>query len=161
LDPTEAVAKVMCDMASCRIPFRQVQQVPANWDYFNDLFHGAAYMARAEQAGGFDFLLNSPNRRSLSSMPTLESGSDVAAFREMIKRFRQKAMDIYAVDLSTDEALRAGFRVVRVIIPALQPFSFYYRARYLGHRRIYEAPRWMGYRVRSEEQLNQWPQPFS
>jgi ribosomal protein S12 methylthiotransferase accessory factor len=161
LDPYEAVAKVMRDMASCRIPFRQSRQVPANWDNFTDLFHGAAYMARVEQAGAFDFLLKSPNRRSLSAMPSLEMGDAKVNLRELLRCFRQKQLDIYAVELSTDEALRVGFRVVRVIIPALQPFSFYYRARYLGHPRVYDAPRQMGYPVRAEEQLNQWPQPFS
>jgi len=132
-----------------------------NWDNFTDLFHGAAYMARVEQAGAFDFLLKSPNRHSLSVMPSLETGDDKVNLREILRRFRQKQCDVYAVDLSTDEALRVGFRVVRVIIPALQPFSFYYRARYLGHPRIYDAPRLMGYPARAEEQLNQWPQPFS
>jgi len=51
--------------------------------------------------------------------------------------------------------------VVRVIIPGLQPLSFHYRARYLGHPRLYEAPALMGYPVLREEDLNGWPQPFA
>jgi ribosomal protein S12 methylthiotransferase accessory factor len=51
--------------------------------------------------------------------------------------------------------------VVRVIIPALQPLSFSYRARYLGHARLYQAPRLMGHPVREEADLNPWPQPFA
>jgi ribosomal protein S12 methylthiotransferase accessory factor len=69
-------------------------------------------------------------------------------------------MPVYAVDLSTDEAIRAGFRVVRVLIPSLQPLSFHYRARYLGHPRLYDAPAKMGYAVRAEGELNPWPQAF-
>jgi ribosomal protein S12 methylthiotransferase accessory factor len=161
LDPVEAVVKVMRDMASCRLPFRNTRQIPANWDHFTDLFHGAAYMARAEQAGAFNFLVNSADRRPLSSMPRLNLATDKLALREILNRFRRQNWDIYAVDLSTDEALRAGFRAVRAVIPALQPFSFYYRARYLGHPRLYEAARMMGYPAHDEEHLNQWPQPFS
>jgi ribosomal protein S12 methylthiotransferase accessory factor len=160
LDPTDAVAKVIRDMASCRLPFRKPRQVPANWDNFRDLFHGATYMARSEQAGAFDFLLKSDDRISLSHMGAVENTDDRKALRDMIQRFRRKAISIFAVDLSTDEAVRSGFRVVRVIIPALQPFSFHYRAKYLGHPRLYEAPRLMGHAVHNEEALNQWPQPF-
>ncbi len=161
LDPCDALAKVIRDMASCRLAFRQPRQIPANWDNFTDLFHGASYMARAEQAGAFNFLLKSPDRQHLSRMPRPERGDERTTLRNILNRFRSRGWDIYAVDLSTDEALRAGFRVVRTIIPALQPFSFYYRARYLGHPRLYEAPRAMGYTARNEDQLNQWPQPFS
>jgi ribosomal protein S12 methylthiotransferase accessory factor len=155
------VVKVMRDMASCRMPFRQPRQIPANWDHFTDLFHGATYMARSEQAGAFDFLLNSPNRNSLSKMAPLETENDRVDLRDLLIRLRRRHCEVYAVDLSTDEAVRAGFRVVRVIIPALQPFSFYYRARYLGTPRLYEAPKLMGHPSRNEEHLNQWPQPFS
>jgi len=161
LDPRRAVVKVMRDMASCRMPFRQPRQIPANWDHFTDLFHGATYMARSEQAGAFDFLLNSPNRTSLSKMALLETENDRVDLCDLLIRLRRRHCEVYAVDLSTDEAVRAGFRVVRVIIPALQPFSFYYRARYLGTPRLYEAPKLMGHPSRNEEHLNQWPQPFS
>jgi ribosomal protein S12 methylthiotransferase accessory factor len=161
LDPFQAVGKVMRDMGSCRIPFRAPKPIPANWDHFTDLFHGAGYMARAEQAGAFDFLLKSRGQRALSSMPCLDTADDNITLRGIVDRFRQRGWDIYVVDLTTDEALRTGFRVVRVIVPALQPFSFHYRARYLGHPRLYEAPRSMGYPVRGEADINPWPQPFS
>jgi ribosomal protein S12 methylthiotransferase accessory factor len=69
-------------------------------------------------------------------------------------------MPLYAIDLSTDEAIRHGFRVVRVVIPSLQPLSFHYRARYLGHPRLYRAPSLMGHVAKAEDELNPWPQPF-
>jgi ribosomal protein S12 methylthiotransferase accessory factor len=161
MDPAEAIVKVMRDMGSCRIPFRRPREVPANWDNFTDLFHGAAYMARAERASAFDFLVKTPNRRLLSSIACLDDTDERRALDGMLTKLRSKGLDAYAVDLSSDEALRAGFRVVRVLIPGLQPFSFQYRARYLGHPRLYEAPRLMGYPVHSEEQLSPWPQPFA
>ncbi|MFC7479479.1 hypothetical protein ACFQX7_04670 [Luedemannella flava] len=70
-------------------------------------------------------------------------------------------MDAYVVDLTSDEALRAGMTVVRTVIPRLQPLSFSYRARYLGHPRLYRAPARMGHPTRSEAELNPWPQPFA
>jgi ribosomal protein S12 methylthiotransferase accessory factor len=161
LDYEEALIKVFRDMAACRVPFRDARSTPANWDNFTTLFHGASYMARVENASAFDFLLKSPERRALTSLTPL-SGADAGQdLHILLQRLRSRGMSVYAVDLSTDEAIRVGYRVVRVVVPQLQPFSFYYRARYLGHPRLYQAPRSMGLPVLEEAELNQWPQPFA
>jgi ribosomal protein S12 methylthiotransferase accessory factor len=161
LDPTDAVLGAMREMASGRAAFRQPRQTPEKVEDFSDIFHGATYMARAENAGGFDFLKRSTRRRLLSEMPSLASASDKQALEMVTERLRQNGLEAFAVELSTDEALRSGVRVVRVVIPGLQPLSFSYRARYLGHPRLYNAPRKMGYRVHEESELNPWPQPFA
>ena len=80
---------------------------------------------------------------------------------EILASFQSKGISIYAVDLTTDEARRVGMKVLRVVIPALQPLSFCYTAQYKGHPRLYEAPSLMGYTVRDEQNLNKWPQPFA
>ena len=66
-------------------------------------------------------------------------------------------MDAYAVDLTTDEARRAGLVVVRVLIPGLQPLSFNQLAQFRGHPRLYDAPRAMGHTSHVEEELNPFP----
>jgi ribosomal protein S12 methylthiotransferase accessory factor len=155
---TQAIAKVMCDMASVRIAFQEEHAVPASWDDFTDMFHGSTLMARAESKSAFDFLLDTPSSKHLSKC---DSAPSFASLGSLIGRLRELKLEAFAVDLSTDEALQAGMRVVRVILPALQPLSFRYRARFLGHRRLYEAPARMGYQSLSEECLNPWPQPFA
>lgn len=161
LDPTVAIAKVMREMAACRIAFRRPRQIPKRWDEFTDLFHGATYMAQASQASAFDFLLCSGRKRHLSDIPSLECGSDKQNLAHILGLLQCKGLDVYAIELSTDEALRSGTRVVRILIPGLQPFSFHYCARYLGHQRLYEAPKLMGYPVLREQEINHWPQPFA
>ena len=161
MDSVEAVVKVIKDMAACRIAFRTPKSAPENWDDFTDVFHGAAYMVSSERAEAFEFLLQPGDRRRLSEMTIMESQDDKLMLSTVLEQLRLSRLDAYAVDLSTDEALRAGIRVVRAIIPGLQPLSFYYRARYLGHPRLYEAPRNMGHTVYGEEHLNRWPQPFA
>jgi len=164
LDPTEAIAKVIRDMAHIRVAFRNRHPVPERWDEFTDIFHGATYMARAEQAHAFDFLLGSKATRKLSDLlriAALWHGSDRDKLAAVVQRLRNMRLNVYVVELSTDEALRAGVRVVRVIIPGLQPLSLHYRARYLGHDRLYQCPRAMGYQARDEADLNHWPQPFA
>jgi ribosomal protein S12 methylthiotransferase accessory factor len=160
-DPARAVAKVICDMASGRLTFRQARPVPDDWDRFSEVHHGAAFMARADQAQAFDFLLRSNQTRALSRMARLDAADDVAALRLVLDRLRRRELEAFAADVSSDEALRAGLRVIRALVPGLQPLSFHYRARYLGHPRLYDAPRAMGHAVRQELQVNHWPQPFS
>jgi len=155
----EAIAKTMRDMVAIRPTFRKQRPVPESWDDFTDLLHGATFMARAESAPAFAFLTESPHITRLSKIQNREAMN--ASLQSIVKRLGKKKMEIYVVDLTTDEGLRADMRVLRAIIPGLQPFSFRYRARFLGHPRLYLAPKAMGYASRSEEQLNPWPQPFA
>ena len=162
LNAPEALAKVIRDLFQIRVAFRKPRPIPASWDEFTDFFHGAAYMARGEHTGAFDFLLRQNHRRPLSEIAPVDNEEDVAqSLSAVLSLFRRRGIDVYAVDLSTDECVRAGIWAVRVIIPSLQPLGFFYRARYLGHSRLYEAPERMGYPVHSEARLNYWPQPFA
>jgi ribosomal protein S12 methylthiotransferase accessory factor len=161
LDPSVAIAKVIRESSASRIAMQTNREVPAKLDDFTHVHHGAMYMGKQERLHAYEFLLNSPQRRLLSEIPVITGSDSQADLINLIERLRQRKMEAYAVDLSTDEALRVGMRVVRVIIPALQPLSFSYRAQYLGHPRLYDAPRRMNYPVHREDQLNRWPQPFA
>jgi ribosomal protein S12 methylthiotransferase accessory factor len=161
LNPAVAVAKTIRDMTALRLAFLNPKPSPAHWDEFSDVLHGAGYMAGAEHLDAFDFLFQSGSRRFLSEIPAFGGTSVVESLQLVLARLRQRDLGAYAVDLSTDEALRSGMRVVRVLIPGLQPLTFHYRARYLGHPRLYDAPKQMGYPVLREDQLNHWPQPFA
>jgi ribosomal protein S12 methylthiotransferase accessory factor len=140
---------------------QQPQQLPDSVDDDFDVGHGAAYMGKRERLPAFDFLLRSTRRRRLSDIHRLATGRPESDLTHLLDRLRRRRMEAIAVDLTTDEARRAGFWVVRVIIPSLQPLSFHYRTRYLGHPRLYEAPQAMGFPVRAEADLNPWPQPFA
>lgn len=162
LDPIRCIEKVMRESASSRSALQNsTLQGPGDPDLFHSVFDGASYMGRPERQSAFDFLTHSPNRRRVTDLPSLDTGDSVKNLALLIGRLRSLGMEAYAVDLSTDEALRAGLRVVRVIIPQLQPLTFSFRARFLSHPRLYEAPHRMGYPVRSEDAINPWPQPFA
>lgn len=160
LEPADAVAKVIRDMAQCKAAFRAPRYIPEEWDDFNDILHGGTYMAEGTRATAFEFLLQSGGKQLLTRMNSINAPHFKQALQIILSFFRRKHLDVFAVDLSTDEAVRTGMRVVRVLIPGLQPVGFRYRARYLGHSRLYQAPREMGYPVRKEGKLNHWPQPF-
>lgn len=155
----DALCKVMRDLAALRLAFRKELPTPKSWDDFTELLHGATFMAKAESACAFHFLTQSGSSKRLSEIQHYQS-KDVD-LRTVVARLKLKGLDTYVVDLSTDEAIRSGMRVVRVIIPGLQPLSLRHRARFLAHSRLYAAPALMGYPTHSEEDLNHWPQPFA
>jgi ribosomal protein S12 methylthiotransferase accessory factor len=161
LDPSIAVAKVIRESASSRLAMQIPQPLPDRWDDFSAVSHGAAYMGHPDRASAFDFLIHSPHRRRLSEMPTLDTGQPGSDLMDLIERLRVRGMEAIAVDLTTDEGRRTGTWVVRVIVPGLQPLSFSHRARYLGHPRLYDAPRAMGFPVCAESEINPQPQPFA
>ena len=161
LHPVEALTKVMRDIASVRTYLGQQPSPPDDLRDFCDLPHGASFMARAEQASAFDFLTNSSQTVTLDAIAAFGCTDVAEALRRIVQRLHELEMEVFAVDLTTDEALRAGMRVVRVLVPGLQPFAFHYRARYLGHPRLGKAPAAMGYPSREEGRLNPYPQPFA
>jgi len=161
MDPAVAISKVMRDMVSFRHAYRGSRQYPDNWDDFNHVRHGASFMARKEQSAAFDFLKYSRDTVPLASIASIKQRGPREDLQHLLGILRCHHLEAFAVDLTTDESVRAGMRTVRVIIPGLQPLPYVYRARYLGHPRLYEAPRRMGYLASPEQNLNHWPQPFS
>lgn len=161
MDAGLCIAKVMRDLASLRIAFKKARSIPSAWDDYNGLMDGATYMAKAEQLHAFDFLLGTTAKRRLSEMPMGDAGTDSEQLRRVLSLLKMNGMEAFAVDLTKDEAARYGIKVVRVVIPKLQPLSFSYRARYLGHSRLYDMPAKLGYPVYAEADVNPWPQPFA
>jgi ribosomal protein S12 methylthiotransferase accessory factor len=161
LDPVRALTKVACDLVGFRPLLEQVRATPSEPELFTRGVEAVTYMGAPERRHAFAFLLEAPARRLLSELPAVASGSSADDLELVLGRLRAAGMEAVAVDLTTDEARRAGLRVVRVIVPELQPLTFRLRARYLGHPRLFEAPPRLGYAPRAEHDLNPWPQPFA
>jgi ribosomal protein S12 methylthiotransferase accessory factor len=156
---TAAIAKVMLDLVSIGSAFDPPASVPSSIDDFCQIMHGATFMARKENAHAFEFLLGG-NR----SIPLSDDGlatMDDWSLDDILESLAKKNISVYAVDLTTDEAKRVGMKVIRVIVPQLQPLSFSYRAQFRGTPRLYSAPVEMGYDAHDEHNLNRWPQPFA
>jgi ribosomal protein S12 methylthiotransferase accessory factor len=161
VDPVSAIAKSLRESASSRIAMQTDRQAPDDVADFIDVHHGAIFMGQPERRPAFDFLLSNPRTRLLSAMPSLDAGDPVANLRVVLAAIDRAGLEAFAVELTTDECMRIGYRVVRVIVPGLQPLSFAHRAQYKAHPRLYQAPVRMGYPSHQEEELNAWPQPFA
>jgi ribosomal protein S12 methylthiotransferase accessory factor len=155
----EAICKVIKDFVAFKRVFTRPRVFAEDIKSFKGLLDGATYMAVTERAHAFNFLLNTEKRVTLSS---IRNGSGrPTSLPEVLRRLASLGMRTLAVDLTTDEAFRVGLKVVRVVIPALQPFSLHSSAQYLAHPRLYSAPVAMGYASKDELHLNPWPQPFA
>jgi ribosomal protein S12 methylthiotransferase accessory factor len=155
----QALAKVILDLGALTQGFRPSKPLPESWDDYSQVMHGATYMAQHDRRQAFDFLLASPAVRKLSDIMRMELHDE--PLKRVLRILKSRRMPCYVVELSPDEAIRSGIRVVRAIIPGLQPLSFRYRAKFLGHPRLYDAPRRMGFPSLPEEDLNEFPQPFA
>jgi ribosomal protein S12 methylthiotransferase accessory factor len=154
-------AKIIRECAAARGACSHEPDPPKNFDDFISMVHGAVYMGAPEQRHHFDFLTKNGRTEPISSFKTSYPENISDQFRYLVRRFSELNMDVALVDLTTDELREAGLWVVRAVIPALVPLSFSYRARYLGHPRIYEYAQRMGLNVKSDADINPLPQPFA
>ncbi|PPG50059.1 cytoplasmic protein [Rathayibacter sp. AY2B3] len=161
LDPVDSVAKMLRESASSRIAMQASRGRPDDVADFTSVFHGASYMGEPQRIRDYDFLLTSTATRRLSEIPSQLRGDPETELHGMVERLDAIGAEVVVVEITTEEARAAGFRVVRVIVPELMPLSFVHTGRYLAHPRLYEAPVAMGYPAADEAGLNPLPQPFA
>ncbi|WP_245979119.1 YcaO-like family protein [Streptomyces diacarni] len=170
-DPGDAVAKLYREAASLRIALRhhvttsatagQADADGGNEQLVN-VVGGAAEAGPLAARDRFSFLLEGEREeRPLSALPRPTATDPHTVLSWLLRRLHARGCEVVAVDLTTDEARQVGATAVRVAVPQLMPLSFVHRARYLGHPRLYEAPRAMGHPVLSEDEITPLPQPFA
>lgn len=82
--------------------------------------------------------------------------------RRVVDEVASRGLDVIAVDLTTPDIDDAGFKVVRAVIPGMQPLDIDHRYRHLGGRRLAEVPWRMGLAAApvGEDAFNPDPHPF-
>jgi ribosomal protein S12 methylthiotransferase accessory factor len=78
-----------------------------------------------------------------------------------VQLLADNGLEVIAIDLTTPDVEGLGFKVVKVLIPGMQPIDFGPQW-HLGGKRLYEAPARMGYEGTAREpwHLNLFPHPF-
>ena len=164
----ELIDKTIRDISALSLAFRRTREVPDRWDKFTSVHHGATYMAHVDRALAFP--LSSETSRtgwSLGSNDAISltdgctSTTHDQQLGTLIHKLDSSGIEAFAVDITSIEAYAAGLHVARVLTPALQPLPYRYATRYLGHPRLYTAPRKMGHRTLPESQINPYPLPFA
>lgn len=109
----------------------------------------AAYFFRRDHLHEFDFLLQGASKTSLGDLPVFSLDGDLTA------AIRQRGYRVFHRDLTTPDLQPYPIRVVRALIPQLQPISFGHGLERLGGRRLYERA------GVSESSINPCPHPLA
>ena len=160
-DADSVYRKTLYELAQLNYVDWESSEPPEDPRDITALIDGAIYMARPEHAEAFDFLSAGRQTRKLSHFASHDLIDDDARIADLRNRLSCIGCEIYLVNLTTDDLAQAGVHVVRAIIPGLMPMSPVYRARYLGHPRLYDYARYAGLAGFSERDVNQDPQPFA
>ncbi len=124
--------------------------------------HALAHAVSPALRGTTDFLNSSKTRLSVPELKSEATGSRVADVKKLVRMLDARGLDVVSFDLTTEDIDDAGFKVVRSVIPGLQPLDNHHARRYLGGRRLYDVPVRCGFLPEplKEEDLNPCPHPF-
>ncbi|HEX8167899.1 MAG TPA: YcaO-like family protein [Beijerinckiaceae bacterium] len=122
--------------------------------------HGLAYAVQPELARALDFLEGTAFDRPRHS--PVKGASPRESLRTAVAALERAGLGAVAVDVTTPDINETGFKVVRAVVPGLQPLDNNHNTRYLGGRRLKEVPVTLGLRDRplSSRELNPYPHPF-
>lgn len=96
-----------------------------------------------------------PNRTFQECVETL-----TGAPRDMRARLMDAGLEAIWIDVTTPDVAECGFRVVRTVVPGMQPLDNDHHRRYLGGARLRTVPERLGYGPRTLESFNPEPHPF-
>lgn len=168
LNAAEAIRKSLIESAQGRPYLRYVLRKDPDWtcgENFSNLQsfddHGRLYSSVPDLIPKLEFVKQPPTV-SAEKLSNLSTGTIVGDIEVCLEKLATKGFDVLVVDLTTRDVAEVGFRVVRVLIPKLQPLHGNHQFRFLGGKRLYEAPRILGYTAQdtAEEELYPWPHPF-
>jgi ribosomal protein S12 methylthiotransferase accessory factor len=169
-NPKRAIAKVMDEGVSTRkfcvgklregfVPKVNLRN-PSEFAQLEDHLFAYIYPRAVSK---FDFLLKNSTTIGFDELPDLSTADPVATLKNIMSILDYWNMEVIVADITTRDVKEAGFTVVRVLVPELQPLSQNHNIRYLGTKRLYEVPKRMGYgsKRRNESQITNLPHPFA
>lgn len=109
-----------------------------------------------------DFWLSATNNKGPYELRKFRRSSYKEKVTELIRILGLKGYDVVYVDITAPKICKYDVKVVKVIIPQLQPLHLDEKYPYLTFRRLYNAPVDMGVlgRPKAFEELNNIPHPF-
>jgi ribosomal protein S12 methylthiotransferase accessory factor len=124
-------------------------------------WHSLVY-THPEYQPHLEFLTASPIEQAIPHEME-RGGSPTDLLVDILSEFERHGHDVLAVDLTTREVADLGVSVVKIVAPEAVPLNPDHRFPPLGHRRLYEVPRRLGYRTSDSTvaDLNPMPHPFA
>lgn len=124
--------------------------------------HGLVHAVDPALEKSLDFLKDSEDLLSIQEIQNTYNESMLINIQTLVEKLRQKNLNVIAKDLTTIDVDEAGFKVIRVVIPGMQPLDVSHSRRHLGGSRLYEVPCQMGLRKQpiTEDSVNPYPHMF-
>ena len=120
------------------------------------------WWADPERAARAAFLDAAADRRPVADVQPLEGDDAWSRVEAICRRLERHGLSAYAVDVTAPDIREAGLCVARAVVPELCALDVVHGIRYLGGRRLYDAPVDLGLRERplDPSELNPDPHPF-
>ena len=169
LSPTRALMLALeeaclgfCGMPRLASVHQDFQAAPDFHDITSLDRHGLAHALLPELRSSIEFLARPHRQVALGDLRDRSSASAKENLRTLVDELAGTGLDVIAVDLTTPDIDEVGFKVVRAVVPGLQPLDINHTRRHLGGRRLYDVPVRLGIRDEplTEAQLNPFPHPF-
>jgi ribosomal protein S12 methylthiotransferase accessory factor len=124
--------------------------------------HALAHALDPDLRSSVEFLTRPSEMVSLAELPDRSGDSAVRNLRSVARELGDHGYDLVGLDLTTPDIDEVGFKVVRSVVPGLQPLDDDHTCRHLGGGRLYEVPYRLGLLPRPgvESDLNPDPHPF-
>ncbi len=167
-DVKHAVMRALEETAQTRLWARKLMRDSPEFvpqPGFTDITRGEDHVrlfCDSHMSEHLEFLRDAPYAGELGSLEEPAYEDTRVRIKRCVQMLARKGYEVIVVDITTPDIAGIGFRVVRVLIPGLQPLDMDHNWRYLGGRRLYEVPARMGFRDRasSEGEINPIPHPF-
>ena len=124
--------------------------------------HGLAHAVDPDLGKSLEFLNPSGQQISIQDIQNTYDENMVNNIQRLVNKLNEKDLNVVVKDLTTVDVDEAGFKVVRVVVPGMQPLDVNHTRRYLGGTRLYEVPCRMGLKSHplTEEEVNPYPHMF-
>jgi len=168
LDPLEAARKAILEAWQARITTRpgaeaeSIRHYPADGADVVEFSDHARIYTRPEMRRHAEFLWSSEHELALDELPRAATGDAALDLKRCVEMLHELGMETIAVDLTSEDVRRAGYWVVRVIVPGMQSLTARHDSPHLGGSRLREVPVRIGSRARAleEAELNPCVHPF-
>ncbi len=169
LDPEVALLKALFEV--CQVHPGEVRRFqrerPADqlrsYQDVHTLEQHSAFFHSLDRLSELSFLLEGGRVQRLEDLPIRSDANVTTDLETCVKGLAAAGARVLCADVTTSDIAGYGLRVVRMIATGLQPMHFGWGEERLGGRRLYEAPKTLGYstQTRSEADLNPCPHPIA
>jgi len=126
------------------------------------ILHALAHAVDPDLGKSLEFLNLSDKKIPIQDIINKSDKNIVNNIKTLVNKLNEKKLNVVVKDLTTIDVDAVGFKVVRVVVPGMQPLDVNQASKHLGGTRLYEVPCQMGLRSHplAEEELNPYPHLF-